>query len=181
MRVAILAILGLAALALAQTPPTVAPSFTATTAATFGNRTFTGLEYVDAQNQRSAFDHKFTNGDLESDIEFTANRTAYHFGTYNGTAYCREQPDPRPWFNQFDWVAHSTSTGSCTVGSQSGQGWKLSSQQGTLTLCASGNIPLQVTFDDGHGHTESTVYTQFVPGVPAVTNFYTPGNCNHHQ
>jgi len=176
---AILAALGLVALALAQTPPTISPSFSAATAATFGNRTFNGLEYVDAQNQRDAFDHKFPNGDLESEVFFAGNHSAYRFGTYNGTAYCRVERDPRPWFNQWEWVATSKSTGACTVGSQSGQGWQASNQGHTITLCASGSIPLGVSFTDGQGHTDNTVYTTFTPGVPAASNFNTPGNCHH--
>jgi len=178
---AVLILLGLAALALAQTPPTISPSFSATTAATFGNRTFNGQEFVDAQNQRNAFDHKFADGNTESEDFFTQNHTAYRFGTYNGTQYCRVERDPRPFFNQWEWVATSKSTGACTVGQQSGQGWSASDHGATITLCANSNIPLQTTFTDGEGHSETTVYSSFVPGVPTPDHFAVPAHCQPHN
>jgi len=178
MRVVLL-VAALAALALAQTPPTISPSFSAATAATFGNRTFNGLEFVDAQNQRTAFDNKFPNGDVESEIAFTQNHTAYRFGTFNGSNYCREERDPRPWFDQWAWVAQSKSTGACTVGKTTGQGWQATFPEGSATLCANAAIPLSVMFTDHQGHSQTTVYNSFVPGVPAASNFNTPGNCGH--
>eukprot|EP01116_Phalansterium_solitarium_P008871 TRINITY_DN22837_c0_g1_i1.p1 TRINITY_DN22837_c0_g1~~TRINITY_DN22837_c0_g1_i1.p1 ORF type:complete len:207 (-),score=61.39 TRINITY_DN22837_c0_g1_i1:72-614(-) len=175
-------VLALAALGvvLAQTPPTISPSFTAQTVATFGNRTHVGQEYVDAQNQRYAFTHTFQNNNVEAFVGFTQNHTAYNFGTFNGTQHCQEQRDPRPFFNEWEWVAKATSSGSCTVGSTTGQGWTLADQQGKISLCANGNIPLQVTFSGQDGHTEVTTYASFTAGVPTPDKFSVPSQCRHH-
>jgi len=180
MKIAVIVLLGALGVALAQSPPTISPSFTAGTTAQFGNRTHAGQEYVDAQNQRFAFTHKFTDGSVENLVAFTANHTAYSFGTHNGQQVCQEYRDPRPFVNEWQWVAQSKSAGSCTVGSQTGTSWTATLQEGTATLCASGTTPLQVSFSGKDGHSEVTIFNSFTPGVPAVSFFAVPANCHHH-
>jgi hypothetical protein len=168
------------ALCYSQTPPTIASSFSATTVAIFANRTHAGTEFVDAQNQRSAFVHKFTNGDIDDEVAFTGNHTAYHFGIYNGTAHCEVARDPRPWFNVWEWVAQSKAAGSCTANGQSGQAWSVANNEGTITLCANGAIPLQVEFKAENGHIDATTYTSFTAGVPPPSDFTVPAHCHPH-
>jgi len=166
--------------ALSQTPPTISPSSTSTTVQTFANQTHQGTEYTDAQNQRAAFVHKFSNGDTDEFVGFTQNHSAYNFGTFNGTQHCDVHQDPRPWFNEWAWVAQTKAAGSCSANGQNGQAWALTDRDGTITLCANGAIPLQVSFKGNDGHTETTTFTSFVPGVPPASAFAVPANCHHH-
>jgi len=177
---AVLIIAALVGIAYCQSPPVISPSSTATTVATFYNRTHTGTEYIDAQNQRSAFVHKFAGGDEDDDIFFTGNHTEYNYGIFNGTAHCDFHHEPRPWFNVWDWVAHSKSAGACTAAGKQGTSWAVSDQEGTLSLCAADVIPLEVSFKGADGHTEVTTYTSFVPGVPDASAFSVPDHCRPH-
>jgi len=179
----VLAVVALAALGvvLAQTPPTISPSFGASVTGQFGNRSHIGSEYVDAQNQRTAFLHLNSDGSTDGAVTFSGNHSAYHYGTYNGSQHCQEEHDPRPFFNQWDWVAHSKSSGSCTVGSTSGQQWTVTGNEGKAVLCANGNIPLQVVFTGTNGQSESTTYNSFTAGVPTPDKFSVPAHCWHHH
>jgi len=174
---AVIIALAFVAIAFAQTPPTISASSTATTQATFANRTHIGTEYIDAQNQRASFVHKFTNGDEDDGVTFTANHTEYNFGTFNGTQHCEFRRDPRPWFDVWGWVAQSKSTGACTGNGKAGTAWSVSGQEGTITLCAADTIPLSVTFKGADGHTDTTTYTSFIPGVPPASAFVVPSHC----
>jgi len=170
----------LAVVAYCQTPPTISPSFSATTVGVFYNRTHAGTEHVDAQNQRTASVQKFANNDIADAVTFTANHSSFHFGIFNGTAHCEVERDPRPFFNVWEWVAQSKSAGACTADTKSGQAWSVSGPEGTLTLCAADNIPLQVEFKGQDGHVEVTTYTSFVAGVPPVSDFTVPDHCRPH-
>jgi len=177
---AVIIALAFVAIAYCQTPPTISASSTATTVATFANRTFQGTEYIDAQNQRTAFVHKFNDGNEDDNVAFTSNHSEYNFGTFNGTHHCEARHDPRPWFNIWEWVAHSKSAGACTGNGKSGTAWAVTDDAGTFTLCAAADIPLTVSFKDAHdGHVDTTTYTSFVPGVPPVSDFAVPSHCHH--
>eukprot|EP01116_Phalansterium_solitarium_P015404 TRINITY_DN33_c0_g1_i1.p2 TRINITY_DN33_c0_g1~~TRINITY_DN33_c0_g1_i1.p2 ORF type:complete len:201 (+),score=52.37 TRINITY_DN33_c0_g1_i1:61-603(+) len=172
-------LLVLVAAAWAATPPTVSGSFSSkyvTKYATHGrNDTVVGTIYEDIAGQRQRDDTQYQGNSL-SIISFHQheNQTAYIYVI--NRAVCNHHHVDGPLYNRWQWVANSTSTGSCTVGTTSGQQWSFARGEAQIVGCFSGNTPLQVTFTT-HQNTETTTFSGYQGSTPDPSVFQLNSAC----
>jgi len=145
--------LALAAVVVSQSPPKPSPSFSTkyVTAWTthHHNGTDVGTLYEDFANQRQRDNTAWQGTPVDIFSYFARdNQTAYVHIT--GRSQCTSHKIQGPMENRWQWVNDAQASGSCTVGSTSGQQWTTKHGELTLSGCFTGNTPLQVTSSISH-------------------------------